>query len=269
MVAPVAVPGWAGDRAEVLGDIAAVTGAAVVVGLGNGVGARGLGGGGAPGGSEVADAVGSLGAARRVIVTRERTLIVGGGGDRAAIAERVISIRAEIEARDSPGEREHLMKRLAMLAGGSVIIEVGGATEGASERLAGQVRRGLSAARLAFDYGLSAGGGAALADAGRALDKLPRSVGGGRRGDEAAGARVVLDSLTVPMRQLGANAGVPAALIGKAVKSRRDGAGFDLAGQGPTAGRTVPMRPQVVDALPVVTAAVANATALAIRVLVG
>jgi len=279
IVAIVAVPGRPDKRALVLGDIAAVAGAAVVAGLGNGDGASGVGvdggggdsglssdGGAAAGGGEVADAVSSLGAARRVIVTRDRTLIVGGGGDRAAIAARVISIRAEIEALDSPGQRDQLMKRLAMLAGGSVIVEVGGTAEAASERLADQVRRGLAVARLALDYGLAAGGGAALADAERALDKLPRSVGGGRRGDEAAGARVVLDSLTAPLRQLAANAGVPAALIDKSVKSRREGAGFDLAGPGPAAGQTVPMRPQVVDALPVVTAAVANAAALAIRV---
>jgi chaperonin GroEL len=119
------------------------------------------------------------------------------------------------------------MRRLARLAGGSVTLEVGGATEEATARLADETRRALSIARLAVDYGLSAGGGAALADAKRALGDLPRSVPGGRNGDEAAGARVVLDSLTAPMR------------------------------------------PRVVDAVPVITAAVTQATALTVRALGG
>ena len=243
----IAVPGFADTRAAVLGDIAAVTGATVV---------------GDSGG--VAAGPDALGGARTIMVKPDRTLIVAGGGDRAASLARVREIRAEIEARESHGDREQLMKRLAKLAGGSVTLEVGGATEAATARLADEARRGLSAARLALDYGLSAGGGAALADAERELGDLPRSVRGGRKGDEAAGARVVLDSLTAPIRQLAANAGVSGAAVDKSLRSRKDGAGFD-----PVTGKTVPMRPRVVDALPVIAAAVTNATALTVRVLVG
>jgi chaperonin GroEL len=87
---------------------------------------------------------------------------------------------------------------------------------------------------------------------------------GGRAGDDAAGARVVLDSLTAPMRQLAANAGVPGGAIDKSLRSRKDGVGF-----APATGKTVPMRPQVVDALPVIVAAVTNAIALTVRVLAG
>ncbi len=267
----IAVPGFADQREAVLGDIAAVTGATVVGGSGSGDSGVGgssvegeVGDGRVGGGGDVVDAAHSLGGARTVIVMRDRTLIVAGAGDRAAIMERARGIRAEIGAREAYGDREQLMRRLARLAAGSVTLEVGGATEAATARLADEARRALSVVGFALDYGLSAGGGAALADAERALGKLPRSLPGGRTGDEPAGARVVLDSLTAPMRQLAANAGVPGAVIDKAVRSRKDGTGFDSG-----TGKTVPMRPRVVDALPVITAAVTNATALAIRVVVG
>jgi chaperonin GroEL len=197
-----------------------------------------------------------------VIVTRDRTLIVAGAGDRAVITDRVRAIRAEIGAREAYGEREQLMTRLARLAGGSATLQVGGATEAAAAQLADEARRGLLVARLAMDSGILPGGGAALAAAERAVGKLPRSVRRGRTGDEAAGARVVLESLTAPMRQLAANAGVPAAAIDKLVGSRKEGTGFD-----PATGNSVPMRPQVIDALPVIAAAVTNATDLAVRLL--
>jgi chaperonin GroEL len=247
---------FADQREAVLGDIAAVTGATVVGGSGVG--------GSAAADDAALDSAGALGTARKMIVTPDRTLIIGGGGDRATVAPRVREIRDEIDRRDDYGDRERLQKRLAMLAGGSVTLEVGGATEAATARLADQAGRALSVARLALDHGLSAGGGAALADAERALGKFPRSMRGGRAGDDAAGARVVLDSLTAPMRQLAANAGVPGGAIDKSLRSRKDGIGF-----APATGKTVPMRPQVVDALPVIVAAVTNATALTVRVLAG
>jgi chaperonin GroEL len=221
MTLAVAVPGFADQRGAVLGDVAAVTGATVS-------------GGGVAGGPSLGGP-GSLGGAQQVIVTRDRTLIVAGAGDRAVIADRVRAIRAEIGAREAYGEREQLMTRLARLAGGSATLQVGGATEAAAARLAAEARRGLLVARLAMDHGILPGGGAALAAAERAAGQLPRSVRRGRAGGEAAGARVVLESLAAPMRQLAANA--------------------------------VPMRPQVIDALPVVAAAVANATELTARVL--
>ena len=96
------------------------------------------------------------------------------------------------------------------------------------------------------------------------LPKFPRSVPGGRSGAEATGARIVLESLTAPMRQLAENAGVPAPAIDKALKHRKDGTGID-----PATGQTAPMRPHAIDILPVLQAAVTNATALTVRVLTG
>ena len=97
-------------------------------------------------------------------------------------------------------------------------------------------------ARMAMDCPILPGGGAALADVQHALAKFPRSLPGGRSGDEATGARIVLESLTAPMRQLAENAGVPTAAIDKALKSRKEGSGID-----PATGKPVPMRPRAVD----------------------
>jgi chaperonin GroEL len=205
-----------------------------------------------------------LGRAEKVVATRDRTLIVGGAGDQAMLADRVRQIRAEIEAARSSDERQELFTRLARLAGGAATVRAGDATSAETARRVARAERGLHIARLAMECPILPGGGAALADVEHALAKFPRSVPGGRSGDEAAGARIVLESLTAPMRQLADNAGVPTAAIDKALKSRKEGSGID-----PATGKPVPMRPRAVDILPVVQAAVANATALTVRVLTG
>jgi chaperonin GroEL len=244
-------------RASVLGDLAVVTGGRVVGGSTGGTPEPRLASGGG-------DDPGPLGGAVKVIATRDRTLIVGGAGDRAMLADRVRQLRAEIESAESPDERKALFTRLARLAGGAATVRTGGATSAETARRAARAEHGLRIARLAMECPILPGGGAALADVEHALAKFPRSVPGGRSGDEAAGARIVLESLTAPMRQLADNAGLPAAAIDKALKSRKEGAGID-----PATGKLVPMRPRAVDILPVVQAAVANATALTLRVLTG
>jgi chaperonin GroEL len=245
----------AGDpytRELVLGDLAVVTGASVV-------GTSTMGGQAA----QLASAgVGALGGAAKVVASRNRMLIVGGAADAAAVADRIGQVRSQIEAAETPAERQELFNRLARLAGGAATVRVGAATSAETVRLVTRAERGLTIARLAMVYPVLPGGGAALADIQQALAKFPRSVPGGRSGDEAAGARIVLDSLTAPLRQLAQNAGVPALAIDKALKSRKDGAGVDL-----ITGKTIPMRPHAVDILPVLQAAVSNAAALTIRVL--
>jgi chaperonin GroEL len=253
----VAVPGDRPTRESVLGDLAVVTGGRVVGGSTGGTPEPRLasGGSGAPA---------ALGGAVKVVATRDRTLIVGGAGDQAMLADRVRQIRAEIEAARSSDERQELFTRLARLAGGAATVRAGDATSAETARRVARAERGLHIARLAMECPILPGGGAALADVEHALAKFPRSVPGGRSGDEAAGARIVLESLTAPMRQLAGNAGVPTAAIDKALKSRKEGSGID-----PATGKPVPMRPRAVDILPVVQAAVANATALTVRVLTG
>ena len=240
------VPGDRYAREPVLRDLAVVTGASVV-------------GGPAP---QLGPAV--LGRAEKVVATRDRTLIVGGAADAAVLAARVRQIRAEIDSAEFNEERQVLFTRLARLAGGAATVRTAGATSAETARRVARAERGLRIARLAMDYPIITGGGAALADVQQALAKFPRSVPGGRSGDEAAGARIVLESLTAPMRQLAENAGVPAPAIDKALKHRKDGTGID-----PATGQTAPMRPHAIDILPVLQAAVTNATALTVRVLTG
>jgi chaperonin GroEL len=252
----VALPGDRLTRASVLGDLAVVTGGRVI--------GCSTGGGPSPRLASGGDAPAALGGAVKVVATRDRTLIVGGAGDQAMLADRVRQIRGEIEAATSSYERQELFTRLARLAGGAATVRVGGATSAETARRVARAERGLQIARLAMECPILPGGGAALADVQRALAKFPRSVPGGRSGDEATGARIVLESLTAPVRQLAENAGVPTAAIDKALKSRKEGSGID-----PAAGMPVPMRPRAVDLLPVVEAAVANATALTVRVLTG
>ncbi len=245
------VPGDRYAREPVLHDLAVVTGASVV-------------GASAAGGPAPRLGPGVLGRAEKVVATRDRTLIVGGAADAAVLAARVRQIRAEIDSAEFNEERQVLFTRLARLAGGAATVRTGGATSVETARRVARAERGLRIARLAMDYPIIAGGGAALADVQQALAKFPRSVPGGRSGAEATGARIVLDSLTAPMRQLAENAGVPASAIDKALKHRKDGTGID-----PATGQTAPMRPRAIDILPVLQAAVTNATALAVRVLTG
>ena len=256
-----AVPGDRLTRESVLGDLAVVTGGRVAGGDARG---GSTGGGPAPRLASDDDDPAALGGAVKVVATRDRTLIVGGAGDQAVLAGRVRQIRAEIESAESSDERQQLFTRLARLAGGAATVRVGGATGAETARRAARAERGLRIARMAMDCPILPGGGAALADVQHALAKFPRSLPGGRSGDEATGARIVLESLTAPMRQLAENAGVPTAAIDKALKSRKEGSGID-----PATGKPVPMRPRAVDILPVVEAAVSNATALTVRVLVG
>jgi chaperonin GroEL len=247
-----------GDRRAcglVLGDLAVVTGGSVVGGS--------AGAGPAP--ALATDGPRALGGAVKVVATRDRTLVVGGAADQAGLADRVRQIRAEIgSAGTSDADRQELFTRLSRLAGGVATVRAGGATSAETARRVARAERGLQIARLAIGCPILPGGGAALADVQDALAKFPRSVPGGRSGDEATGARIVLESLTAPMRQLAENAGVPAAAIDKALKSRKEGVGID-----PATGRTVPMRPHIIDILPVLEAAVTNATALTVRVLTG
>ena len=252
------VSGDPDSRRAVLDDLAILTGATVVGG--------GVAGGAAP--QAAADGPRSLGRAGKVVVTRDRTLIVDAATDEAALMDRIGQLRAEIESAETYQERQELFTRLAGLAGGAATVRVRGATSAETARRIALAERGLAVARLAMDNAIAPGGGAALADIADALAKFPKSVSGRRWGQEAKdhtiGARILIESLTAPMRQLAENAGVPASAVEKALKARKDGTGID-----PATGKTVPMRPHVMDVLPVLQAAISSAASLTIRVLVG
>lgn len=121
-----------------------------------------------------------LGSARRVVVTKDSTVIVDGGGSKDAVADRVKQLKAEIETTDSDWDREKLQERLAKLSGGVAVIKVGAATETDLKKRKEAVEDAVAAAKAAVEEGIVTGGGAALVQARAALDKLRGEVKGDR-----------------------------------------------------------------------------------------
>jgi chaperonin GroEL len=149
-----------------------------------------------------------LGSARRIVVTKDATTIVDGGGTHADVAGRVAQIKREIEDTDSDWDREKLQERLAKLAGGVAIVKVGAATEIELKEKKHRIEDALSATRAAIDEGIVAGGGTALVRSRKAVEKLIETL----TGDEATGARIVANSLEAPLRHIAANAGFEGAV---------------------------------------------------------
>ena len=184
----VKAPAFGDRRKAILQDIAILTGAQVVspeVGL-------------------KLDQVGLdvLGSARRIVVTKDNTTIVDGGGDHAAVEDRVAQIKREIENSDSDWDREKLQERLAKLAGGVVVIRVGGHTEVELKEKKHRIEDAVSATRAAIEEGIVSGGGTALVQASSVLkDDL------GLEGDEATGVGIVRRSTSEPLRWIAENAG--------------------------------------------------------------
>jgi chaperonin GroEL len=149
-----------------------------------------------------------LGSARRIVVTKDATTLVDGGGSKSDVAGRVAQIKREIEDTDSDWDREKLQERLAKLAGGVAIVKVGAATEIELKEKKHRIEDALSATRAAIDEGIVAGGGTALVRSRKAVDKLIETL----TGDEATGARIVANSLESPLRHIAANAGFEGAV---------------------------------------------------------
>jgi len=164
-----------------------------------------------------------LGKARKVIVEKENTTIVDGGGNKKALEARKGQIRAQIEETTSDYDREKLQERLAKLAGGVAIIKVGGATEIEVKEKKDRVDDAMHATRAAVEEGIVAGGGAALLYASRALGKLRVS-----NADQKAGVEIVRRALQSPARQIAENAGFDGAVIaGKMLGQDSSHFGFD------------------------------------------
>jgi chaperonin GroEL len=165
-----------------------------------------------------------LGQARSVVVTKDETTIVDGGGDPLQIAGRVSQLRAEIEQSDSDYDREKLQERLAKLAGGVAVIKVGAATEVELKERKHRIEDAVRNAKAAVEEGLLPGGGVALANAAvTVLDKLDLT------GDEATGANIVRVALTAPLRQIAINAGLEGGVVADKVNSLPPGHGLDAA----------------------------------------
>jgi chaperonin GroEL len=204
----VKAPGFGERRKEMLADIAAVTGGQVITAA-TGLTLRGAG-------------LDLLGTARRVVVSRDDTTIIDGGGAGGEIEARADQIRAEIETSDSDYDREKLHERLARLVGGVAVIKVGAATEVELKERKHRIEDAIRNAKAAIEEGLLPGGGVALANAAAtAFDKLDLV------GDQATGANIVRVALTAPLRQIAINSGLEGGVVVDRVAGLPPGHGLD------------------------------------------
>lgn len=200
-----------------------------------------------------------LGTARRVVVSKDSTVIVDGGGAADAVAARVAQLRAEIESTDSDWDREKLEERLAKLAGGIAVIKVGAATETDLKKRKEAVEDAVSAAKAAVEEGIVTGGGSALVQAGSVLAKLRESL----KGDEALGVDVFATALSSPLYWIATNAGLDGAVVVNKVRELPAGHGFNAA----TLSYGDLLADGVVDPVKVTRSAVVNAASVARMVL--
>ncbi len=164
-----------------------------------------------------------LGRAKRVVIDKENTTVVEGEGKNADIQGRVSQIRRQIDETTSDYDREKLQERLAKLAGGVAVINVGAATETEMKEKKARVEDALHATRAAVEEGIVPGGGVALVRAQKALDNVKLE------GDEAIGLGIVRRAIEAPLRQLADNAGLEGALIVQEVKKRKGNEGLNIA----------------------------------------
>ncbi len=209
-VVAVKAPGFGDRRKEMLLDIATLTGGEVIT---------------SDLGLELKDAsVAQLGRARQVKVNKENTIIVGGAGDKQAIADRVNQIKSAIEVTTSEFDKEKLTERLAKLAGGVAVIKVGAATEVEMKEKKLRIEDALNATKAAVEEGIVAGGGAALVNVIGAVEAVVDTLDG----DEKTGAQIVVKALTAPMKQIAENAGLDGSVVvAKVRESGKPGYGFD------------------------------------------
>ncbi|MBR4800933.1 MAG: chaperonin GroEL [Clostridia bacterium] len=167
-----------------------------------------------------------LGRAKSVVVDKDKTTIVGGFGDQAAIASRVAQIRAQIAESTSDYDKEKLQERLAKLAGGVAVIGVGAATEVEMKEKKLRIEDALNATRAAVEEGIVPGGGVAL------LSVIPavKKAIGGLAGDALTGANIVLRALEAPIRQIADNAGVDGGVVVSNIENaKKANYGYDAA----------------------------------------
>src|SRR5205085_9134455 len=209
-VCAVKAPGFGDRRKDLLTDVATVTGGKVISEeLGFKLENTGLD---------------DLGHIKRILVDKDNTTLIGGKGKQADIQGRIGQIRAAIEETTSDYDKEKLQERLAKLAGGVAVINVGAATETEMKEKKARGEDALHATRAAVEEGIVAGGGVALIRAQKAIENLR-----GLTEDEKVGVQIVRRAVEEPMRQLANNAGAEGALIVEEVKKRKGNEGYDVA----------------------------------------
>ncbi len=195
-----------------------------------------------------------LGRARRIVVTKDNTTIVDGGGQASDVAARVAQLRAEIDRTDSDWDREKLQERVAKLAGGVCVIKVGAATEVELKEKKHRIEDAVSATRAAIEEGIVAGGGSALVHAAKVL-----SGGLGLTGDEKTGVSIVAKAVVEPLRWIAENGGVPGYVIVNKVEDLPAGQGYNAA----TGVYEDLVKAGVIDPVKVTRSALANAASIA------
>ncbi|MBM0260719.1 chaperonin GroEL [Micromonospora sp. 4G55] len=239
-VCAVKAPGFGDRRKAMLQDMAILTGAELV----------------APELGYKLDQVGLevLGTARRVVVDKENTTVVDGGGQSSEVADRVAQIRKEIEASDSEWDREKLAERLAKLSGGIAVIKVGAATEVEMKERKHRIEDAIAATKAAVEEGTVPGGGAALA---QILPVLADDLG--LTGDEKTGVSIVRKALVEPLRWIAQNAGHDGYVVVQKVAGKEWGNGLDAA-----TGQYVDLvKSGIIDPVKVTRNAVTNAASIA------
>jgi len=205
----VKAPGFGDRRKEMLRDIATLTGGEVI--------SDELG-------FDLKETkVSQLGKARQVKVQKENTIIVDGAGEKNEIKKRIASIKAQIEETTSDFDREKLQERLAKLAGGVAVIQVGAATETEMKEKKLRIEDALAATKAAVEEGIVAGGGTAYLNALPKVSALLKDI----HGDEKTGIQIIMKALEEPIRQIAANAGLEGSVIVDKVKNEKAGMGFD------------------------------------------
>jgi chaperonin GroEL len=196
-----------------------------------------------------------LGSARKVVVTKDETTIIEGGGDRAAVNARITQIKQEIENTDSDYDREKLQERLAKLAGGVAIIKVGAATEVELKEKKHRIEDAVQTAKASVEEGVVPGGGVALIRAQEQVLEMAKSL----EGDEATGARLVARALEEPLKQIALNAGLEGGVVAEKVKNLKGANGLNAR----TGVYEDLMKAGVTDAAKVTRSALQNAASIA------
>jgi chaperonin GroEL len=205
--AAIKAPGFGDGRKSMLEDIAILTGGkALFEDLGE----------------QLTDVkLSDLGTAKRVIIDKDNTMIIDGGGSASAIKSRIANIRSEIENTTSDYDSEKLQERLAKLAGGIAKINVGAATETEMKEKKARIEDAVHATKAAVEEGILPGGGVALLRAASALEKVKVPE------DEMFGVNIVRKSLEMPLKQIADNAGIDGTLVVQKVKDLKGNYGFD------------------------------------------
>jgi chaperonin GroEL len=239
--AAVKAPGFGDRRKEILGDIAILTG-----------------------GKLIAEELGirlesvtleDLGVADRVVIDKETTTLIGGKGDKEAVAARCAELRRQIDETTSDYDRDKLRERLAKLAGGVAVVRVGAPSEAEMKNRKEALEDAISATRAAVAEGIVAGGGLPLL---RAIDAVLAEEAG-VEGDEKTGLRILAKALEAPARQIAINSGADGGVVVDRMRSGASGVGFDAA-----VGRYVDlMAAGIIDPTKVVRVALENAASTA------